>query len=88
MVDYINGVKKKKQKNQKKKKQQQQLASNMSEFKRSTVYGYQQYQPIVNLSDLIIQPNPGAGLIGVQHQTTNNVYVRSNESRAGLPAKE
>ena len=53
MVDYINGVKKKKN-----------IASNMSEFKRSTVYGYQQYKPIVNLSDLIIQPNPGAGLIG------------------------
>ena len=88
MVDYINGVKNKKQKKQKKKKQQQQLASNMSEFKRSTVYGYQQYQPIVNLSDLIIQPNPGAGLIGVQHQTTNNVYVRSNENRAGLPTTE
>ena len=87
MVDYINGVKNKKQKKGKK-KQQQQLASNMSEFKKSTVYGYQQYQPIVNLSDLIIQPNPGASLIGVQHQTTNNVYVRSNESRAGLPAKE
>ena len=87
MVDYINGVKNKKQKKQKK-KQQQQLASNMSEFKRSTVYGYQQYQPIVNLSDLIIQPNPGAGLIGVQHQTTNNVYVRSNENRAGLPTTE
>ena len=86
MVDYINGVKNKKQK--KAKKQQQQLASNMSEFKRSTVYGYQQYQPIVNLSDLIIQPNPGAGLIGVQHQTTNNVYVRSNENRAGLPTTE
>ena len=51
----------------------------MSELKRSTVYSYQQYQPIVNLSDLIIQPNPGASLIGVQHQTTNNVYVRSNE---------
>ena len=81
MVDYINGVKKKKinKKN---------LASNMSELKRSTVYSYQQYQPIVNLSDLTIQPNPGASLIGVQHQTTNNVYVRSNESRAGLPAKE
>ena len=79
MVDYINGVKKKKKKN---------LASNMSELKRSTVYSYQQYQPIVNLSDLIIQPNPGAGLIGVQHQTTNNVYVRSNESRAGLPTTE
>ena len=60
----------------------------MSEFKRSTVYGYQQYQPIVNLSDLIIQPNPGASLIAVQHQPTNNVYVRSNESRAGLRAKE
>ena len=72
----------------KKKKQQQQLASNMSEFKRSTVYGYQQYQPIVNLPDLKIQPNPGAGLIGVQHQTTNNVYVRSNENRAGLPTTE
>ena len=80
MVDYINGVKKKKKKKN--------LASNMSELKRSTVYSYQQYQPIVNLSDLIIQPNPGASLIGVQHQTTNNVYVRSNESRAGLPAKE
>ena len=79
MVDYINGVKKKKKKN---------LASNMSELKRSTVYSYQQYQPIVNLSDLIIQPNPGAGLIGVQHQTTNNVYVRSNENRAGLPTTE
>lgn len=79
MVDYINGVKKKKKKN---------LASIMSELKRSTFYSYQQYQPIVNLSDLIIQPNPGASLIGVQHQTTNNVYVRSNESRAGLPAKE
>ena len=79
MVDYINGVKKKKKKN---------LASIMSELKRSTVYSYQQYQPIVNLSDLIIQPNPGASLIGVQHQTTNNVYVRSNESRAGLRAKE
>ena len=78
MVDYINGVKKKKKN----------LASNMSELKRSTVYSYQQYQPIVNLSDLIIQPNPGASLISVQHQTTNNVYVRSNESRAGLPAKE
>ena len=77
MVDYINGVKKKKN-----------LASIMSELKRSTVYSYQQYQPIVNLSDLIIQPNPGPSLIGVQHQTTNNVYVRSNESRAGLPAKE
>ena len=77
-----------KNKKSKKKKQQQQLASNMSEFKRSTVYGYQQYQPIVNLSDLIIQPNPGAGLIGVQHQTTNNVYVRSNENRAGLPTTE
>ena len=77
MVDYINGVKKKKN-----------LASIMSELKRSTVYSYQQYQPIVNLSDLIIQPNPGASLISVQHQTTNNVYVRSNESRAGLPAKE
>ena len=88
MVDYINGVKNKKQKKQKKKQQQQQLASNMSEFKRSMVYGYQQYQPIVNLSDLIIQPNPGAGLIGVQHQTTNNVYVRSNENRAGLPTTE
>ena len=88
MVDYINGVKNKKQKKAKKKKQQQQLASNMSEFKRSTVYGYQQYQPIVNLSDLIIQPNPGASLIGVQHQTTNNVYVRSNENRAGLPTTE
>ena len=60
----------------------------MSELKRSTVYSYQQYQPIVNLSDLIIQPNPGASLIGAQHQTTNNVYVRSNESRAGLRAKE
>lgn len=83
MVDYINGIKNKKQK-----KKQQQLASNMSEFKRSTVYGYQQYQPIVNLSDLIIQPNPGAGLTGVQHQTTNNVYVRSNENRAGLPTTE
>ena len=83
MVDYINGIK-----NKQKKKQQQQLASNMSEFKRSTVYGYQQYQPIVNLSDLIIQPNPGAGLIGVQHRTTNNVYVRSNENRAGLPTTE
>ena len=82
MVDYINGVKKT---TTTKKKQ---LASNMSEFKRSTVYGYQQYQPIVNLSDLIIQPNPGAGLIGVQHQTTNNVYVRSNENRAGLPTTE
>ena len=82
MVDYINGVKKT---TTTKKKQ---LASNMSELKRSTVYSYQQYQPIVNLSDLIIQPNPGASLIGVQHQTTNNVYVRSNESRAGLPAKE
>ena len=79
MVDYINGVKKKKKKH---------LASIMSELKRSTVYSYQQYQPIVNLSDLIIQPNPGASLIGVQHQTTNNVYVRSNVSRAGLPAKE
>ena len=67
MVDYINGVKKT---TTTKKKQ---LASNMSEFKRSTVYGYQQYQPIVNLPDLKIQPNPGAGLIGVQHQTTNNV---------------
>ena len=67
MVDYINGVKKT---TTTKKKQ---LASNMSEFKRSTVYGYQQYQPIVNLLDLKIQPNPGAGLIGVQHQTTNNV---------------
>ena len=67
MVDYINGVKKT---TTTKKKQ---LASNMSEFKRSTVYSYQQYQPIVNLPDLIIQPNPGAGLIGVQHQTTNNV---------------
>ena len=78
MVDYINGVKKKKKN----------LASIMSELKRSTVYSYQQYQPIVNLSDLIIQPNPGPSLIGVQHQTTNNVYVRSNESRAGLPAKE
>ena len=88
MVDYINGIKNKKQKKQKKKQQQQQLASNMSEFKRSTVYGYQQYQTIVNLSDLIIQPNPGAGLIGVQHQTTNNVYVRSNENRAGLPTTE
>lgn len=77
-----------KNKKKQKKKQQQQLASNMSEFKRSTVYGYQQYQPIVNLSDLIIQPNPGAGLIGVQHQTTNNVYVRSNENRAGLPTTE
>ena len=87
MVDYVNGVKNKKQKKQKK-KQQQQLASNISEFKRSTVYAYQQYQPIVNLSDLIIQPNPGAGLIGVQHQTTNNVYVRSNENRAGLPTTE
>ena len=72
----------------KKKKTKKNLASNMSELKRSTVYSYQQYQPIVNLSDLIIQPNPGASLIGVQHQTTNNVYVRSNESRAGLPAKE
>ena len=78
MVDYINGVIKKKKN----------LASTLSELKRSTVYSYQQYQPIVNLSDLIIQPNPGAGLIGVQHQTTNNVYVRSNESRAGLRAKE
>ena len=78
MVDYINGVKKTK------KKKKKQLASNMSEFKRSTVYGYQQYQPIVNLSDLIIQPN----LIGVQHQTTNNIYVRSNENRAGLPTTE
>ena len=78
MVDYINGVKKT---TTTKKKQ---LASNMSEFKRSTVYGYQQYQPIVNLSDLIIQPN----LIGVQHQTTNNIYVRSNENRAGLPTTE
>ena len=78
--DYINDVKKKKKKKN--------LASNMSELKRSTVYSYQQYQPIVNLSDLIIQPNPGASLIGVQRQTTNNVYVRSNESRAGLPAKE
>ena len=66
-------VLKTKNKKSKKKKQQQQLASNMSEFKRSTVYGYQQYQPIVNLSDLIIQPNPGASLITVQHQTTNNV---------------
>ena len=82
MVDYINGVKKT---TTTKKKQ---LASNMSEFKRSTVYGYQQYQPIVNLSDLIIQTNPGAGLIGVQHQTTNIVYVRSNENRAGLPTTE
>lgn len=45
-------------------KKKKNIASNMSEFKRSTVYGYQQYQPIVNLSDLIIQPNPGAGLIG------------------------
>ena len=70
------------------KKKKKNLASIMSELKRSTVYSYQQYQPIVNLSDLIIQPNPGAGLIGVQHQTTNNVYVRSNESRAGLRAKE
>ena len=70
------------------KKKKKHLASIMSELKRSTVYSYQQYQPIVNLSDLIIQPNPGASLIGVQHQTTNNVYVRSNESRAGLPAKE
>ena len=78
MVDYINGVKKKKKN----------LASIMSELKRSTVYSYQQYQPIVNLSDLIIQPNPGAGLIGVQHQTTDNVYVRSNENRAGLPTTE
>ena len=78
MVDYINGVKKKKKN----------LASIMSELKRSTVYSYQQYQPIVNLSDLIIQPNPGACLIGVQHQTTNNVYVRSNENRAGLPTTE
>ena len=78
MVDYINGVKKKKKN----------LASIMSELKRSTVYSYQQYQPIVNLSDLIIQPNPVAGLIGVQHQTTNNVYVRSNENRAGLPTTE
>ena len=69
-------------------KNKKNLASNMSELKRSMVYSYQQYQPIVNLSDLIIQPNPGASLIGVQHQTTNNVYVRSNESRAGLPAKE
>ena len=77
MVDYINGVKKKKN-----------LASIMSELKRSTVYSYQQYQPIVNLSDLIIQPNPGPSLIGVQHQTTNNVYVRSNENRAGLPTTE
>ena len=77
-----------KNKKKQKKKKQQQLASNMSEFKRSTVYGYQQYQPIVNLSDLKIQPNPGAGLIGVQHQTTNNVYVRSNENRAGLPTTE
>ena len=67
MVDYINGVK---TTTTTKKKQ---LASNMSEFKRSTVYGYQQYQPIANLPDLKIQPNPGAGLIGVQHQTTNNV---------------
>ena len=81
-------LKTKNKKKQKKKQQQQQLASNMSEFKRSTVYGYQQYQPIVNLSDLIIQPNPGAGLIDVQHQTTNNVYVRSNENRAGLPTTE
>ena len=77
-----------KNKKKEKKQQQQQLASNMSEFKRSTVYGYQQYQPIVNFSDLIIQPNPGAGLIGVQHQTTNNVYVHSNENRAGLPTTE
>ena len=77
-----------KNKKKEKKKQQQQLASNMSEFKRSAVYGYQQYQPIVNLSDLIIQPNPGPSLIGVQHQTTNNVYVRSNENRAGLPTTE
>ena len=69
-------------------KKKKNLASIMSELKRSTVYSYQQYQPIVNLSDLIIQPNPGASLIAVQHQTTNNVYVRSNESRAGLPAKE
>ena len=60
-------------------KKKKNLASIMSELKRSTVYSYQQYQPIVNLSDLIIQPNPGASLIGVQHQTTNNVYVRSNE---------
>ena len=69
-------------------KKKKNLESIMSELKRSTVYSYQQYQPIVNLSDLIIQPNPGPSLIGVQHQTTNNVYVRSNESRAGLPAKE
>ena len=69
-------------------KKKKNLASIMSELKRSTVYSYQQYQPIVNLSDLIIQPNPGAGLIGVQHQTTNNVYVRSNENRAGLPTTE
>ena len=58
------------------KKQQQQKKTTSKqyvEFKRSTVYGYQQYQPIVNLPDLKIQPNPGAGLIGVQHQTTNNV---------------
>ena len=67
MVDYINGIKNKKQKKQKQQQQQQQLASNMSEFKKSTVYGYQQYQTIVNLSDLIIQPNPGAGLTAVQH---------------------
>ena len=69
-------------------KKKKNLASIMSELKRSTVYSYQQYQPIVNLSDLIIQPNPGPSLIGVQHQTTNNVYVRSNENRAGLPTTE
>ena len=66
MVDYINSVKKTTTTKKTTSKQ-------YVEFKRSTVYGYQQYQPIVNLSDLIIQPNPGAGLIGVQHQTTNNV---------------
>ena len=60
-------LKTKNKKSKKKKQQQQQLASNMSEFKKSTVYGYQQYQTIVNLSDLIIQPNPGAGLTAVQH---------------------
>ena len=66
MVDYINSVKKTTTAKKTTSKQ-------YVEFKRSTVYGYQQYQPIVNLLDLKIQPNPGAGLIGVQHQTTNNV---------------